>query len=210
MRKIILATFVSGRGSQLRNIIKKIKEKKLDAEIKLVVSSKKTAPAFFIARRNKIKALYLSKKRLGKKFDSILLRLLKKERIDLVVLAGYLKKISPKIVRAYRNKIINIHPAWDIRKFGGKGMYGEHVHKKVLNSKEPFSGVTIHFVDEIYDHGPIIWRIKVPIFNEDTPDILAERILDLEHKIYPWVIQLFAEGRIKVKKRKVEILPPNK
>ncbi len=208
MHKINLAIFVSGRGSQLKNIIEKTKEKKLDAEIKLVVSSKKTAPAFFIARRNKIKALYLSKRKLGKNFDSILLHSLKKEKIDLVVLAGYLKKISPKIVRAYRNKIVNIHPAWDIRRFGGKGMYGEHVHKKVLKLNEPFSGATVHFVDEIYDRGPIIWRIKVPIFNSDTPDVLAERILKLEHKIYPWVIQLFAEGRVKVKKRRVEVLPP--
>ncbi len=115
-----------------------------------------------------------------------------------------MKLIGTKVLGAYRNRILNIHPAL-LPSFGGKGLYGRRVHEEVIESGVKVSGVTVHIVDEEYDHGPIVAQRPVPVLDEDSPDDLGERVLNEEHKLYSKVIQLFAEGRIRVQGRKVKI-----
>lgn len=125
---------------------------------------------------------------------------------DLVCLAGYLKRLSPDIVRELDGRIMNIHPAL-IPAFCGQGMYGERVHRAVLESGAKFSGCTVHFVDEGYDTGPIIMQAVVPVEDDDTPATLAARVLEQEHRIYPAAAALFAEGRLRIEGRRVRVLP---
>ena len=115
--------------------------------------------------------------------------------VELVALAGYMRKLGPRTLRQYRNRILNIHPAL-LPKFGGQGMYGEHVHTAVLAAGESVSGVSVHLVDEEYDRGPVIAQSKVPVLPADTPDTLAARILEREHALYPQTIQRIASGDI--------------
>jgi len=125
-----------------------------------------------------------------------------------VCLAGYMRKLSPLVISEYRWRIMNVHPAL-IPSFCGQGMYGHHVHEAVLGYGVKLSGVTVHFVDEGYDTGPIILQEAVPVEDGDTPDTLAARILPREHANYTRAIQLFAEGRLRVEGRWVRILPPD-
>ena len=125
---------------------------------------------------------------------------------DLVCLAGYLKRLSPDIVRELDGRIMNIHPAL-IPAFCGQGMYGERVHQAVFESGAKFSGCTVHFVDEGYDTGPIIMQAVVPVEDDDTPATLAARVLEQEHRIYPASAALFAEGRLRIEARRVRTLP---
>ena len=117
--------------------------------------------------------------------------------IGLIVLAGYLKMIPGNLIAAYRNRIINIHPAL-LPGFGGKGMYGRRVHEAVLAAGAKVSGCSVHFVDEVYDRGPIIAQRTVPVYHTDTPESLAERVLGEEHKLLPLVVELIAGGKVKV------------
>ncbi|HLA38355.1 MAG TPA: phosphoribosylglycinamide formyltransferase [Candidatus Glassbacteria bacterium] len=126
-----------------------------------------------------------------------LLDLYRQEGIGLVVLAGYLKMIPDNLVRAFRHRMVNIHPAL-LPSFGGKGMYGRRVHEAVLASGAKLSGPTVHFVDEEYDRGPIIAQRAVPVYHGDSPESLAGRVLEEEHRILPEVVDLIARGRVKV------------
>jgi len=206
MKNFNLAVLASGSGTNLQAIIDAIKKKKLKARINIVISNNRDAYALKRARKNKIKSLHLSQKNFVsiKEFDRKLISILKKEKIDLVALAGYMKKLSPKVVRAFNNKIINIHPAL-LPRYGGKGMYGIHVHKAVLKSKTKTTGVTVHLVDEKYDHGPIIFRKEIPVHDNDTAENLQKRVLKIEHRVYPYVIGFFARNKILIKGRKVYI-----
>jgi len=124
-------------------------------------------------------------------------QVLYRHQIDFIALAGYLKKLPAAIVREFRNRIVNIHPAL-LPSFGGKGMYGIHVHEAVLKAGVKVTGVTVHLVDEEYDHGPIVLQRAVEVHDDDTPETLAQRVLQVEHELYPEALQLFAEGRIRV------------
>jgi len=137
-------------------------------------------------------------------FDEKLLSVVKENEADLVILAGYMKILSPKVIKAYKNKILNIHPAL-LPQFGGKGMYGIHVHEAVLKSGMKVSGVTVHIVDEIYDHGAIVLQKCVPVEDNDTPESLAERVLKVEHQLYSEAIQLFAKDKIEIRENRVYI-----
>ena len=206
MKSFNLTVLASGSGTNLQAIIEAIKKKKLKAKIKIVVSNNSDAYALTRARKNKIKALHLSQKQFSspEEFDHKLIAILKKEKIDLVALAGYMKKLSPQVVRAFKNKIINIHPGL-LPEFGGKGMFGIHVHVAVLKSKAKTTGVSVHFVDEKYDHGPIVFQKQIPVKKNDTPESLQKRVLKIEHQVYPYVIGLFAEKKILIRGRKVYI-----
>ncbi len=206
MKNFNLAILASGSGTNLQAIIDGIKKKKLKAKIKIVISNNSDAYALVRARKNKIKALHLSHKQFStqKEFDRQLISILKKEKIGLVVLAGYMKKLSPQVVRTFRNRIINIHPAL-LPQFGGAGMYGIHVHEAVLKSGAKVTAVTVHVVDEKYDHGPILFQKEIPIKENDTPESLQKRVLKMEHRIYPYVIGLLAQRKILIKGRKVYI-----
>ncbi len=179
-----IAIFASGKGSNADNIISyfKLNQK---ADVALIVSDNAAAGVLDVAEKNNIPVMVLSKEdRLN--YASCIKHLSKNE-IDFIVLAGYLKKIPASLISQYPDKIINIHPAL-LPKYGGKGMYGANVHRAVIENKEKESGITIHFVDEVYDHGKIIFQEKCEIENGETIESLANKIHILEYKHFPQVI----------------------
>ena len=136
--------------------------------------------------------------------DEAILDALRSHSVGLIVLAGYMKKLGPKVCEGYRDRMLNIHPAL-LPSFGGKGMYGIRVHEAVIDSGVRYTGVTVHLADEEYDRGPIVDQVVVPVLQDDTPDTLQQRVLKDEHGLYPDVIRLFAENRVSVAGGKVTI-----
>jgi len=203
-----LGILASGRGSNFSAILNSIKKHELDARINVLISNRKNAGALEIADQNQIPAVFISQKKFkdSVRFDEQILKTLKKYNVNFVVLAGYMRLLTKELVKQFQNRILNIHPAL-LPSFGGKGMYGHHVHEAVLKCGCKVSGVTVHLVDEIYDHGPIIKQKCVSVLEDDTPDSLAARVLKQEHKIYAEALQLFAENRVKVKNHCATILP---
>jgi phosphoribosylglycinamide formyltransferase 1 len=199
-----LGVLASGRGSNFEAILNNIKSGKLKADVQVVISNKSDTGVLEIARVNNIPAVHLSSKVYPDQelFDEQLLKVLIDHDVNLIVLAGYLKMISPKIVRHFENRILNIHPAL-LPSFGGKGFYGLKVHQAVLDYGCKVTGVTVHLVDEKYDHGAPILQRCVPVLEGDTADILAHRVLETEHQIFTEALQLFAEGRVEIQGRKV-------
>ncbi|MBK1878304.1 phosphoribosylglycinamide formyltransferase [Pelagicoccus mobilis] len=127
--------------------------------------------------------------------DQAIFQALQQAGVELVILAGYMKKIGPAVLSGYRNRILNIHPAL-LPKFGGKGMYGMHVHRAVLEARESESGATVHLIDQVYDEGPILQQASVPVLADDTPETLQARVLEQEHKLYPDTIAKVVTGEI--------------
>jgi len=199
----------SGRGSNLAALLSAIEKGELHASIVAVISNKAEAGALDIARTHGIPAFHLSTDPLPspEEFDQALLQTLQEHRVEVIALAGYLKKLSSNIIRAYKHRIVNIHPAL-LPAFGGKGMYGHKVHQAVLDYGCKVSGVTVHLVDEEYDTGPPILQRCVPVNEDDTAETLAARVLGQEHQIYAEALQLFAEERIEIQGRKVIIKNP--
>jgi len=190
-----IAVLISGTGSNLQALIDATRAGILTAEIALVVSSKGKAYGLERAAADGIETMvfkskkYLSPEEAGRD----LVAKLREHRIDYVALAGFLSLLPVVVVRAFRNHIVNIHPAL-LPRYGGKGMYGHFVHEAVLASGDKESGPTVHIVDEIYDHGKILEQAKVPVLSDDTPDTLAARVLEQEHKLYPRVLQKLING----------------
>jgi phosphoribosylglycinamide formyltransferase-1 len=205
-----IAVFASGRGSNLMAILKAIEEGKLKARVVVVISNNSSAGALEIARSKGIDALHISRRQFSsdREYADKILSELRKRNVELVVLAGYMKKIPAEVVSEYRNRILNIHPAL-LPAFGGQGMYGINVHKAVIESGVKITGVTVHIVDEEYDHGPIVLQRAVEVKDDDTPETLAERVLKVEHEVYPEAIRLFVEGKVNVFGRKVIIKNEN-
>ncbi len=204
--KLRIAVFASGRGTDLQSIIDAIEAGKLDARIVMVLSNKKDAMALERARKHGIPAVYLSSKDFDKRdeFVSTMLGELERHGANFIALAGYLRKVPPEVIQKYRNRIVNIHPAL-LPSFGGRGMYGMRVHEAVIEYGCKVTGVTIHIVDEHYDHGPVVAQRCVEVRDDDTPETLAARVLEVEHQLYPEVLQWFAEGKVEVIGRKVLI-----
>jgi formyltetrahydrofolate-dependent phosphoribosylglycinamide formyltransferase len=184
-----IALFASGAGSNAQKIIDHFKAHH-SVKVSMIVCNYPEAGVLKIAAKENIPTLIIEKERFFRG-DAYIMEL-KEKKIDLVVLAGFLWKIPGILIKAYRNKIINIHPAL-LPKYGGKGMYGMAVHAAVIAAKEKESGITIHYVDELYDHGKIIFKAKCPVLETDTADSLAQRIHKLEHEHYARII----EGLIK-------------
>lgn len=201
-----IAVFVSGRGSNLISIFNQIEKGILKAEIAAVVTNKKDCKALDFTSENAIQSFVISNNSENNVSISTtqLLEKLGGLKIDLIVLAGYLKKIPIELINSYKNKIINIHPAL-LPSFGGKGMYGINVHRAVFNSSAKVSGATIHFIDEIYDNGKIIDQEAVNISDVKTPEEIAAKVLTIEHKLLPRVIQLFVENKIIITDQRVYI-----
>ncbi|MBN1893054.1 phosphoribosylglycinamide formyltransferase [bacterium] len=199
-RNLNLGIFASGRGSNFQAILDAIRRRELDARVRLLVTNNPEAGAVGIARSCGAALSVLRKGDFGKEdeFAQAMLETLRLNEVDFIALAGYLKMIPVQVITAYRHRILNIHPAL-LPAFGGKGMYGHHVHEAVLAAGCKVSGATVHMVDEIYDHGPIVAQRCVPVLEGDTPDSLAARILETEHEIYPAALQLFAQGRVAVR-----------
>ncbi|HSQ78923.1 MAG TPA: phosphoribosylglycinamide formyltransferase [Nitrospirota bacterium] len=200
MKKVKLAVLVSGRGSNLQAVIDNIEKGTLSAELAVVISDQADAYALERARKHNIPAVHVSAKGFkGKRddYDALLVKELRKRNVELVCLAGFMRIITPTLIKAFPNRILNIHPSL-LPAFPGL-----HVQKKAIDHGAKFSGCTVHFVDEGMDTGPIIIQAVVPVLDNDTEDSLSERILKQEHKVYSRAIQLYAEGRLKVKGRRV-------
>lgn len=185
-----IAVFISGTGSNFLAIAKAIDEGKLKAAITLVGSNKPDAPGLTTARELGLYTEVFQRSDFpdGTSFADFMLSKLNDRNVDLIALAGYLRKIPQKVIRKYRNRIVNIHPAL-LPDFGGKGMYGLNVHRAVIESGVEETGVTVHYIDEIYDHGSIIEQSRVPVYPGDTPDTLQARVLKTEHSLYWEVLQ---------------------
>jgi phosphoribosylglycinamide formyltransferase-1 len=192
-----LAVFISGGGTNLQSLIDAIKAGRLSAKIALVVSSRKDAYGLERVRGEHIEAFVYRPKDYPDEeaAEKTLLAMLEKYQIDYIALAGYLKLMPSLLIGKFRGRITNIHPAL-LPKFGGKGMYGHHVHEAVIAAGEKESGATVHIVDEIYDHGRILLQKKVDVYPSDTPESLAERVLSVEHQIYPEALQNLIKGNI--------------
>lgn len=180
-----IAIFASGAGSNAKKIIEHFKNHN-SVKIALIVSNKADAGVLQIAKESGIPGLIIEKERFFR--GDAYLNELNAAQINFIVLAGFLWKIPSALIAAYPNKIINIHPAL-LPKYGGKGMYGHFVHEAVIDSKEKESGITIHYVDDKYDHGNIIFQTTCPVLPNDTPDDLANRIHVLEHEHYPKIVE---------------------
>ena len=194
-----LGVLVSGRGTNLQAIISAIETGPLKARIAVVLSNKKDAPALEKARSHGIEALWMDpKSHAGKKeYDQALAQELKTRNIDLVCLAGYMRILRPEFIRAFEDKIINIHPSL-LPAFPGL-----NVQQQAIDHGVKFSGCTVHFVNEQVDSGPIILQAVVPVHDTDDAQSLAERILIQEHLIYPRAIQMIAENRLHIENRKI-------
>jgi len=191
-----LAVLVSGGGSNLQSIIDSTKNGILKgiAEVVVVISNNPSAYGLERAKREGIRAIALDYKSMDKQvYDDKMYDIVKESGADIICLAGYLKKVSDKIVREYKTKVLNIHPAL-LPKFGGKGMYGHFVHEAVVKAKETKSGPTVHYVDENYDTGSIILQKEVPVYETDSPEDVAARVLVQEHIIFPQAIKKVIEN----------------
>ena len=198
-RELPLGVLISGNGSNLQAIIDAIEEKQLDAVIRVVVSNREEAFGLVRARKHNIPTEVLDHRKFSSReaYDQALVDILKARQVELVILAGFMRLLSPVFVSSYSNRIMNIHPAL-LPAFPGL-----HVQRKALEHGARFSGCTVHFVNEGCDEGPIIIQAVVPVFPDDTEESLSARILKEEHRIYPKAIQLYSEGRLRVVGRKV-------
>ncbi len=196
-----LGVLISGNGSNLQSIIDHIEKGSLKAVIKIVISNNPDAYGITRAKERGIAVVVIKNRDFKNKeeFDLELIRILKSNHVDLVILAGFMRIITPALLKAFPQKVMNIHPAL-LPSFPGT-----HGQKQALEYGVKISGCTVHFVDEGVDTGPIIIQSAVQVFDDDTEETLAARILKEEHRIYPQAIQYFAEGKIEVKERKVRI-----
>ena len=192
-----IGVLISGGGTNLQAIIDETKSGGINGTIKLVISNKENAYGLERARLSGIKAIYETD-------EDKIIGLLKENNIDLIVLAGYLKIITPKFVDEFRNKIINIHPSL-IPSFCGKGYYGEKVHQGVIDYGAKVTGATVHFVDEGADTGAIIMQETVNVEQDDDAKSLAKRVLEVEHRILKESIRLFCENKLSIQGRRVFI-----
>ena len=192
-----IGVLISGGGTNLQAVIDGCENKSINGEVRVVISNKENAYGLERARNQNIKAIC-------EKDEDKIIEVLKANEIELVILAGYLKIVSPKLVNEYRNKIINIHPSL-IPAFCGKGYYGEKVHQGVIDYGAKVTGATVHFVDEGADTGPIIMQKTVEVKQDDDIKKLAKRVLEVEHEILTKSISMFCENKLTVNGRRVYI-----
>ena len=192
-----IGVLISGGGTNLQAIIDNCENKTINGEVKVVISNKEEAYGLERAKNHNIKAIY-------EKDEDKIIKILKENEIDLVVLAGYLKIISPKLVNEYKNRIINIHPSL-IPAFCGKGYYGEKVHQGVIDYGVKVTGATVHLVDEGAYTGPIIMQKTVEVKQDDDAKKLANRVLGVEHEILTKSIAMFCKNKLTVQGRRVYI-----
>lgn len=201
-----IGVLLSGSGTSLENLCARIDAGELAARVAVVVASKETALGLERARRRGIPALAVPRRLHPevKEFNDALHAALEPFDLDLVLLLGFL---SPFELRGrFEGRAINVHPAL-VPAFSGTGWYGRRVHEAVLRAGARLTGATVHFVDEQYDHGPIILQEAVPVLEDDTPETLAARVQALERRLVPEAVRLFAAGRLRIEGRRVRILP---
>lgn len=199
-----IAVLVSGRGSNLQTIIDNIEDGSINGRIDVVISSKKDAYALERAEKHDIEGIYIGKgnyPNLDERNDK-LIKVLKEREIDLIVLAGYMSILNERLVKLFKNRIINIHPSL-IPSFCGKGYYGSRVHKAVLDYGVKLTGATAHFVDEGTDTGSVILQKAVEVDFDDTVESLSDKVLKVEHELLPLAVKLFCEDKLHVEGRRV-------
>lgn len=192
-----LGFFVSHRGSNMRAIVQACNDGRIDAEPVLLISNNKSSAALSWAAKTGLAHTYLSPMSAESEeaLDAAHLDALQGAGVDLIILAGYMRKIGPLVLSAYTNRILNIHPAL-LPKYGGQGMYGHHVHDAVIASGDTETGVTVHLVDDGYDTGPIVAQASVPVEHGDTADTLAARVLAQEHRFFSETLACIVTGDI--------------
>jgi phosphoribosylglycinamide formyltransferase-1 len=198
-KKLRLGVLVSGRGSNLQAIIDASEAGAISAVVAIVISDVANARALRLARNHGIEAVSIDPRlhATSEDFDATVIDLLRKHEVELVCLGGFMRLLSPHFIGEYRNRIMNIHPAL-LPAFPGL-----HAQRQAIRCGAKVSGCTVHFVDEGVDTGPIIMQAAVPVLDDDTEESLSARILTCEHRIYPRAIQLFAEGRLEIRGRRV-------
>jgi phosphoribosylglycinamide formyltransferase-1 len=198
-RQVPIGVLISGSGTNLQAIINAIEAKRLDARIEVVLSNRADAYGLVRAKKHGIPVEVVDHKAFPSReaFDQAVVDILRARDVELAVLAGFMRLLSPVFVGAYSNRIMNVHPAL-LPAFPGL-----HVQQKAVEHGVRFSGCTVHFVNEACDEGPVIMQAVVPVFPDDTAEALAARILEQEHRIYPRAIQLYSEGRLRIEGRKV-------
>jgi phosphoribosylglycinamide formyltransferase 1 len=207
MQKLRLAVLLSGSGTTLENLFVQRDAGKLNADIVAVLSSRADAFGLERAKRHGVPALLVEKKKFKdcETFSKAIFQALAPYKPDLICLAGFMSLL--KIGPGYQNRVVNVHPAL-LPAFSGKGFYGHHVHEAVLKDGCKVTGCTVHFVDDQYDHGPIILQKEVGVLPDDTVESLAARVQAAEREAFPQAIQLIADGRLKIiEDRRVEIVP---
>jgi phosphoribosylglycinamide formyltransferase-1 len=206
MSRLRLAFFVSGNGTLFETIATRCQSGELDATPALLLSSSANAPALERAQRLNVPALVLRAKDFPtpEALEQAMLEALERHGVDFICLAGYLKLVPAGVVRAYAQRILNIHPAL-LPAFGGAGMYGRRVHEAVIEYGARISGATVHLVDEEYDRGPVILQRAVFVRPDDTVETLAARVHEIEHDLYVDAVRLFTQDRIHIDHRHVHI-----
>lgn len=199
-----LAVFASGGGSNLGAILDAIDEGRLNAVVAAVVTDRGGVGALERAAARDVPAEVLPASGDRGAWAATLLDVLARHEVHAIALAGYLKKIPTPVLHAYRHKILNVHPSL-LPAFGGDGMYGLRVHQAVLAYGAQFSGATVHLVEEDFDTGPVVLQETVDVFEDDTPEALAARVLAVEHTLFPLALSLLADGRLSLDGRLVRI-----
>lgn len=192
MKCFRIAAYISGSGSNLKAVIENSLKGVINSKVHLVIANKEASGLEYPASLGIETAVISRDEQPRSEFISRQLELLEKHRIDLIILAGFLKKLPDEIVRKFSGRILNIHPAL-LPKFGGKGMHGMAVHEAVIESGERFSGPTVHFVDEKYDNGEILVQRKIELEENETPESLQKKVLNIEHEIYTEAIKIMEE-----------------
>lgn len=205
-----IAVFASGRGSGFLSLVEASEKAELGWKVALLITNNPEAGAIEKAESHGIPHRIINRKDFGEREDFIraLLEAVQEFQVDFIALAGYLRKIPPEVIRQFRGRMVNIHPAL-LPSFGGKGMYGEKVHQAALDAGCKVSGVSVHLVDEEYDRGPIVAQRAVNVREGDTAESLAKRVLEAEHRLYPEVVTWFAQGRVKLEGGHVKALESN-
>jgi formyltetrahydrofolate-dependent phosphoribosylglycinamide formyltransferase len=204
MAKIRLAVLLSGSGTTLQNMVDRITDGSLDASVELVIASRPGLKGIARAEAAKVPCCVIDRRTFAdvEAFSNTLFKAIDAAKVDLICLAGWLCLV--RVPDKYLGKIMNIHPAL-LPSFGGKGMFGHHVHEAVLAHGCKVSGCTVHFVENTYDTGPIIVQRTCPVLDDDSADMLAARVFEQEKLAYPEAIRLFAQGKLKIEGRRVRV-----
>lgn len=198
-----------GRGSNMQALIDGTRDGRIVGDVALVISTSSGAPALARAAACGVPALLVPAEDYPEPgaLDRELAARFLAAGVELICLAGYMRLLGPEFLRRFPNRVLNVHPAL-LPAFGGRGYYGRRVHEAVLESGARYSGVTVHLVDDEYDHGPIVTQEVTPVLRDDSVETLAARVLEAEHRLYPETVGLFAAGRVHVEGRRVLIDPP--
>lgn len=197
--KLRIGILASHGGSNMQAIIEACEKEQINGNVCVVICNNSNAGAVEKAKKAGIPVYHLSNKNYPGEtdLDEAILLVLKKHKVNIITLAGYMKKLGPMVLKEYENRILNIHPAL-LPRHGGKGMYGISVHRSVINSGDKESGATVHIVNENYDDGGILSQVVVPVGQNETPESLAEKILVQEHRLYPITLEKISKGEIKL------------